>query len=254
MKFYEKDWFIVLMLIVFFPYGLFLMWKYSKWHKKTKKIISAIIAVMVVIAIFSDGSKESKNVETKNTNAEVETVDKTKDTNAEVETAKANKIKELQEKSKAILDNKDYYAMNEDERKTIDELVEKWDDEIDYSFKSEYADKKVQYENDEYYDENYQGIIIANVQEEVRKQLMSPKSADFPWSFNEDNITQQGESEDGLYMDSVESYVDSENAFGVEIRNDYICMIDVTKDLKQYRAVVVFNNLINDEVIDNLEQ
>ena len=253
MKFYEEDWFVFLMLILCFPYGLFLMWKYSKWHKKTKKIISAIIAVMVVIAIFSDGSKESKNIETKNTNAEVETVDKTRDTNAEAETAKANKIKELQEKSKAILDNKDYYAMNEDERKTINELVEKWDDEIDYNFKSEYADKKVQYENDKYYDENYQGIIIANVQEAVKEQLLSPKSADFPWSFNEYNITYQGESEDGLYMYSVESYVDSENAFGVEIRNDYICMICVTKDLKQYRAVVVFNNLINDEVIDNLE-
>ena len=248
MIFYVEDWFIFLMLILCFPYGLFLMWKYSKWHIKAKKIISAIIAVTVVIAIFSDGSTESKNVETKNTNAEVETVDKTKDTNAEAETAKANKIKELQEKSKAILDNKDYYAMNEDERKTIDELVEKWDDEIDYSFKSEYADKKVQYENDEYYDENYQGIIIANVQEEVRKQLMSPKSADFPWSFNEYNITYQGESEDGLYRYTVESYVDAKNPFGVEIRNDYICMIDVTKDLKQYRAVVVFNNLINDEV------
>ena len=250
MKFYEKDWFVILMLILCFPVGLFLMWKYSKWQKVAKIIVTIVIAA---IAIFSDASKESKNVETKNTNAEVETVDKTKDTNAEAETAKANKIKELQEKSKAILDNKDYYAMNEDERKTINELVEKWDDEIDYNFKSEYADKKAQYENDKYYDENYQGIIIANVQEAVEEQLLSPKSADFPWSFSEYNITYQGESEDGLYMYSVESYVDSENAFGVEIRNDYICMICVTKDLKQYRAVVVFNNLIDDEVIDDLE-
>ena len=250
MKIYEKNWFIILMLVLFFPVGLFLMWKNAKWNKTVKIIISVLFAAAV---IFSNGSEESKNVETKNTNAEVETVDKTKDANAEVETAKANKIKELQEKSKTILDSKDYYAMNEDERKTIDELVEKWDDEIDYSFKSEYADKKVQYENDEYYDENYQCIIIANVQEEVRKQLMSPKSADFPWSFNEYNITYQGESEDGLYRYTVESYVDAKNPFGVEIRNDYICMIDVTKDLKQYRAVVVFNNLINDEEIDNLE-
>ena len=241
MKFYEKDLFIILILFLCPPIGLFLMWKYSKWHKTEKIIISVFFAVMV---IFSNGSKESKNVETKDTNAEVETVDKTKDTNTEVETAKANKIKELQEKSKTILDSKDYYAMNEDERETINELVEKWDDEIDYSFKSEYVDKKVQYENDKYYDENYQGIIIADVQEEVKNQLLSPKSADFPWSFNEYNITYQGESEDGLYRYTVESYVDTKNPFGVEIRNDYICMIDVTKDLKQYRAVVAFNNLI----------
>lgn len=224
MKIYEKNWFIILMLVLFFPVGLFLMWKNAKWHKTVKIIVTALIVVM---AIFSNGSEESKNVETK-------------DTNAEVETVKADERKELQEKSKTILDSKDYYSMNEDERKTINELVKKWDDEIDYSFKSEYVDKKDQYEKDKYYDENYQGTIIANVQEEVKKQLMSPKSADFPWGFDEYNITYQGESEDGLYMYSVESYVDAENAFGAEIRSEYTCMIHVTKDLKQYRAVVVF--------------
>ena len=224
MKIYEKNWFIILMLVLFFPVGLFLMWKKAKWNKTVKIIVTALIVVM---AIFSNGSEESKNVETK-------------DTNAEVETVKVDERKELQEKSKTILDSKDYYAMNEDERKTINELAEKWDDEIDYSFKSEYVDKKDQYEKDKYYDENYQGTIIANVQEEVKKQLMSPKSADFPWGFDEYNITYQGESEDGLYMYSVESYVDAENAFGAEIRSEYTCMIHVTKDLKQYRAVVVF--------------
>ena len=224
MKIYEKNWFIILMLVLFFPVGLFLMWKNAKWHKTVKIIISVLV---FAIAIFSNGSEESKNVETK-------------DTNAEVETVKVDERKELQEKSKTILDSKDYYAMNEDERKTINELVKKWDDEIDYSFKSEYVDKKDQYEKDKYYDENYQGTIIANVQEEVKKQLMSPKSADFPWGFDEYNITYQGESEDGLYMYSVESYVDAENAFGTEIRSEYMCMIHVTKDLKQYRAVVIF--------------
>ena len=224
MKIYEKNWFIILMLVLFFPVGLFLMWKNAKWHKTVKIIISVLFAAAV---IFSNGSEESKNVETK-------------DTNAEVETVKVDERKELQEKSKTILDSKDYYAMNEDERKTINELVKKWDDEIDYSFKSEYVDKKYQYEKDKYYDEHYQGIIIANVQEEVKKQLKSPKSADFPWGFDEYNITYQGESEDGLYMYSVESYVDAENAVGAEIRSEYMCMIHVTKDIKQYRAVVVF--------------
>ena len=224
MKIYEKNWFIILMLVLFFPVGLFLMWKNAKWNKTVKIIISVLFAAIV---IFSNGSEESKNVETKGTNAEVETV-------------KVDERKELQEKSKTILDSKDYYAMNEDERKTINELVKKWDDEIDYSFKSEYVDKKVQYEKDKYYDENYQGTIIANVQEEVKKQLKSPKSADFPWGFDEYNITYQGESDDGLYMYSVESYVDAENSFGAEIRSEYMCMIHVTKDLKQYRAVVIF--------------
>src|SRR5574344_1812406 len=57
-------------------------------HKTVKIIISVLV---VAIAIFSNGNKESKNVETK-------------DTNAEVETVKVDERKELQEKSKTILD------------------------------------------------------------------------------------------------------------------------------------------------------
>ena len=90
MKIYEKNWFIILMLVVFFPVGLFLMWKYSKWHKTVKIIISVLFAAAV---IFSDGSKESKNIETKNTNTEVETTVETKDTNVEKETTKTNEDK-----------------------------------------------------------------------------------------------------------------------------------------------------------------
>ena len=225
MKIYEKNWFIILMLVLFFPVGLFLMWKNAKWHKTVKIIVTALIVVM---AIFSNGSEKPKNVETK-------------DTNAEVETVKVDERKELQEKSKTILDSKDYYAMNEDERKTINELVKKWDDEIDYSFKSEYVDKKDQYEKDKYYDENYRSVIISNVKYEVKKQLKSPKSADFPWNDAEYKITYKGKSNDGLYEYTVESYVDAENSFGAEIRSEYTCVIHVTEDLKQYRAVVIFN-------------
>ena len=141
MKFYEKDWFIILMLFLCPPYGLFLMWKYSKCHKIVKTIIS-ILLIAIVIVILSNGIKKPKNIETK-------------DTNVEVETLTVDERKELQEKSKTILDSKDYYAMNEDERKTIDELVKRWNDEIDYSFKSEYVYKKAMYERDKYYDENY---------------------------------------------------------------------------------------------------
>ena len=96
MKIYEKNWFIILMLVLFFPVGLFLMWKNAKWNKTVKIIISVLV---VAIAIFSNGNEKSKNVETK-------------DTNAEVETVKVDERKELQEKSKTILDSEDYYSMN----------------------------------------------------------------------------------------------------------------------------------------------
>ena len=66
------------------------MWKNAKWHKTVKIIISVLV---VAIAIFSNGSEESKNVETKDTNAEVETTVETKDTNVEKETTKTDKDK-----------------------------------------------------------------------------------------------------------------------------------------------------------------
>ena len=141
MKFYEEDQFIILMLFLCPPVGLFLMWKYSKCHKIVKITISVLL-IAIVIVILSNGIKKPKNIETK-------------DTNVEVETLTVDERKELQEKSKTILDNKDYYTMNEDERKTINELVKRWNDEIDYSFKSEYVYKKALYERDKYYDENY---------------------------------------------------------------------------------------------------
>ena len=141
MEFYEKDRFIILMLFLCPPVGLFLMWKYSNCHKIVKITISVLL-IAIVIVILSNGIKKPKNIETKNTNVEVETLT-------------VDERKELQEKSKTILDNKDYYTMNEDERKTIDELVKRWNDEIDYNFKSEYVYKKALYERDKYYDENY---------------------------------------------------------------------------------------------------
>ena len=91
MKIYEKNWFIILMLVLFFPVGLFLMWKNAKWNKTVKIIVTALIVVM---AIFSNGSEESKNVETKDTNAEVETVVETKDANVEKETTKTDKAED----------------------------------------------------------------------------------------------------------------------------------------------------------------
>ena len=141
MEFYKEDWFIILTLFLCPPVGLFLMWKYSKCHKIVKTIISVLL-IAIVIVILSNGIKKPKNIETK-------------DTNVEVETLTVDERKELQEKSKTILDNKDYYTMNEDERKTINELVKRWNDEIDCSFKSEYVYKKALYERDKYYDENY---------------------------------------------------------------------------------------------------
>lgn len=57
-KWYQKTGYIILLLILFFPVGLFLMWKYTNWGKNVKIAISAIIAVLFGIGLISSGSDE----------------------------------------------------------------------------------------------------------------------------------------------------------------------------------------------------
>lgn len=51
-----KTWFVVLMLVVLFPVGLFLMWKYTEWNKVVKIIVTVVLAVTVIACI---GDSES---------------------------------------------------------------------------------------------------------------------------------------------------------------------------------------------------
>lgn len=56
-KWYEKTGWIIVLLILFFPVGLFLMWKYTEWNKKVKWGITGLFAILL---IFSNiGSKSS---------------------------------------------------------------------------------------------------------------------------------------------------------------------------------------------------
>ncbi|WP_196595203.1 DUF4352 domain-containing protein [Pectinatus frisingensis] len=57
-KFYQRSWFVILMLIVFFPVGLYLMWKDTTWSKKAKVIISIIFALLIINAAIN---KDDKN-------------------------------------------------------------------------------------------------------------------------------------------------------------------------------------------------
>ena len=55
-KWYQKTLGIIALLVLFFPVGLYLMWKYSGWKPAVKWVISGIFALLV----FSNQS-ETKN-------------------------------------------------------------------------------------------------------------------------------------------------------------------------------------------------
>ena len=62
-KWYQTSWGIILMLIMFFPAGIFLMWKYANWNKIIKIIISVIFAFFLLIGMFSEESETSSDTD-----------------------------------------------------------------------------------------------------------------------------------------------------------------------------------------------
>lgn len=47
-KWYQKPFGIVLMLILFFPIGLYLMWRYATWPKSAKWVVTGILALFTI--------------------------------------------------------------------------------------------------------------------------------------------------------------------------------------------------------------
>lgn len=64
-KWYKTNWGVIFLLLIFFPVGLYLMWKYSDWSKKTKRIITGIIVVILILIRIMLGATESKQPVTK---------------------------------------------------------------------------------------------------------------------------------------------------------------------------------------------
>lgn len=68
----KKSWYksnlgIIALLILFFPAGIFLMWKYTNWNKKAKWAITGIFVLLIAIGAFSNNNKgtlEQKNITT----------------------------------------------------------------------------------------------------------------------------------------------------------------------------------------------
>jgi hypothetical protein len=59
---YRKTWGTLLLLVVFFPAGLFLMWRRQSWGRGVKWGLTAATAVFVAIALASGGSGPSSSV------------------------------------------------------------------------------------------------------------------------------------------------------------------------------------------------
>lgn len=86
--FYSQTWFIVLMMFCCcFPVGLFLMWKYKKFNKPVRIILTVLFALGIIIAITngSDSSTE-KNSSSVSQKTEVNKIADSQPTETEKET------------------------------------------------------------------------------------------------------------------------------------------------------------------------
>lgn len=79
-KFYTKAWFMWVMLIIFAPVGIFLMWKFHPEMKKNTKIILTVVFAILFLAIaFGENSDETTtNNDSSNSNSNTNTVSKVK--------------------------------------------------------------------------------------------------------------------------------------------------------------------------------
>ena len=50
--FYRRAWFIVLMIVLVFPLGLWLMYRYTVWPRKVKNITAAVVCALMVFIII----------------------------------------------------------------------------------------------------------------------------------------------------------------------------------------------------------
>jgi len=74
-KWYQKTGWIIALLILFFPVGLFLMWKYANWNKVVKGVVTGVFALMVIANM--GGSKTASTTTTNTPTATPEAVEET---------------------------------------------------------------------------------------------------------------------------------------------------------------------------------
>lgn len=76
LKWYQKPTGIIILLIFFFPVGLYLMWKNELWTKQTRWIVTAVIVLILVANANNDKNSNSSNSNNSYNNSASEEVSK----------------------------------------------------------------------------------------------------------------------------------------------------------------------------------
>ena len=114
----KRNWFIILFLIIFFPVGLYLMWKHASWGNTAKWIVTGVIALLVA---YNLGSQDTTTNVADNTSTNETVVEKTEP--VEEESTSAEKVEEV-EKTEPAEEVETESGEQEESAKEDEEVVE----------------------------------------------------------------------------------------------------------------------------------
>lgn len=244
---YEKTWFIILLLIFFFPVGLFLMWKYSQWNKAVKIIVTILVGLMVVFTVVSDNS-ENNDIGESDSSISVGSNDSStqpvKTVSKSVQLLMDEGLSEAE--ANVIMSDlnsvgiKELISLKKGSGEGVDKLQA-------YAFSSESVSGLLTIENRKTYyigtgnidlfdstkggklddvtryiiSESEKYTFMSDAENYVKQGLKAPSTADFPskvlsgdWKVNrKDDVV------------TVSAYVDAQNSFGAMIRSNFIVQI-----------------------------
>lgn len=98
-KFYSKSWFIILMLLLFFPIGLVLMWRYMKFNKPCRIVITALCFFILLIFVLGYTADDSVFID--ELRSDIATLESEKEALIEKNQELENEIKTLKDKTKS---------------------------------------------------------------------------------------------------------------------------------------------------------
>jgi chemotaxis protein histidine kinase CheA len=107
----ESNWLIITLLVLFFPVGLYLMWRYSGWNRLPKLIVTAIFSLIIFTNM---GEEDSDDL----------IIDDSDEVHAEAESATAAEEEKQEEAEKAAEEEAEKEAEEEREQEEAEKAAE----------------------------------------------------------------------------------------------------------------------------------
>lgn len=242
-QFYQSTWFIILMtFFCCFPIGLFLMWKYKKFNKPARIIITALFAIIIIGGTISGKESTEKNSLNTESTDDKKDVEETKiklskdekkifDVSGVSEEEAVNIFSVLSQcgitKISSIEPDEGLSNMNED-GETGYRISSGDINNIILYLKSDHSVNMIRYADNDLYSEgsvkstlsdyvftlNEMSQLEVSAEKAVMSILKAPSTAKFP------NINEWGfAKKDGKIY--IQGYVDSQNSFGAMLRSNF---------------------------------